>query len=456
MNAVTENNDLSLRLTEQYNTLRDSLKESGAPVLNIHRQKAFRDFVAQGIPTRKVENYKYTNLQPAFAKEFDFPVRKSANDFQLEEKFKCDVPQMNTHVVTMRNGWFYAEANEAVQLPEGVILDSFENVARTRPDLVEKFYGKLADTLADAMVALNTAFAQDGYFLYVPKNVAVEQPLQIINLLQAPKDTYVTQRNLIVVEEGAEVKLILCDHTLNLQNYFFNNATEAFIGSNASLDYYTVQNQHNNSVAVNSVFVHQEQDSHLTSNTVTLHGGLIRNNLKVELDGQNCEANMFGLSFLDRKQHVDNFTQIIHGQPHCESNQLYKNVLDDESTGAFSGRIHVRRDAQKTNAFQRNNNLLLTDKAQMQTKPQLIIEADDVKCSHGATIGQIDEEALFYLRSRGIEEKQARLIMMNAFSYEVVQTIKVEPLRDRINELIERRLSGDVGRCHECAYQCEC
>jgi len=456
MNAVTENNDLSLRLTEQYNTLRDSLKESGAPVLNIHRQKAFRDFVAQGIPTRKVENYKYTNLQPAFAKEFDFPVRKSANDFQLEEKFKCDVPQMNTHVVTMRNGWFYAEANEAVQLPEGVILDSFENVARTRPDLVEKFYGKLADTLADAMVALNTAFAQDGYFLYVPKNVAVEQPLQIINLLQAPKDTYVTQRNLIVVEEGAEVKLILCDHTLNLQNYFFNNATEAFIGSNASLDYYTVQNQHNNSVAVNSVFVHQEQDSHLTSNTVTLHGGLIRNNLKVELDGKNCEANMFGLSFLDRKQHVDNFTQIIHGQPHCESNQLYKNVLDDESTGAFSGRIHVRRDAQKTNAFQRNNNLLLTDKAQMQTKPQLIIEADDVKCSHGATIGQIDEEALFYLRSRGIEEKQARLIMMNAFSYEVVQTIKVEPLRDRINELIERRLSGDVGRCHECAYQCEC
>lgn len=456
MNAVTENNDLSLRLTEQYNTLRDSLKESGAPVLNIHRQKAFRDFVAQGIPTRKVENYKYTNLQPAFAKEFDFPVRKSANDFQLEEKFKCDVPQINTHVVTMRNGWFYAEANEAVQLPEGVILDSFENVARTRPDLVEKFYGKLADTSADAMVALNTAFAQDGYFLYVPKNVAVEQPLQIINLLQAPKDTYVTQRNLIVVEEGAEVKLILCDHTLNLQNYFFNNATEAFIGSNASLDYYTVQNQHNNSVAVNSVFVHQEQDSHLTSNTVTLHGGLIRNNLKVELDGKNCEANMFGLSFLDRKQHVDNFTQIIHGQPHCESNQLYKNVLDDESTGAFSGRIHVRRDAQKTNAFQRNNNLLLTDKAQMQTKPQLIIEADDVKCSHGATIGQIDEEALFYLRSRGIEEKQARLIMMNAFSYEVVQTIKVEPLRDRINELIERRLSGDVGRCHECAYQCEC
>lgn len=456
MNVVTENNDLSLRLTEQYNSLREYLKESGAPLMNNHRPKAFRDFVAQGIPTRKVENYKYTNLQPAFASDFDFPIRKSTDDYQLEETFKCDVPQLNTHVVTMRNGWFYAERNEVVELPEGVILDSIDNVARTRPELVEKFYGKLADTSADAMVALNTAFAQDGYFLYVPKNVVVEQPLQIINLLQAPKDTYVTQRNLIVVEEGAEVKLILCDHTLNLKNYFFNNATEAFIGSNASLDYYTVQNQHNKSTAVNSVFVHQEQDSHLTSNIVALHGGLIRNNLKVELDGQNCEANMFGLSFLDRKQHVDNFTQIVHGQPHCESNQLYKNVLDDESTGAFSGRIHVKRDAQKTNAFQRNNNLLLTDKSQMQTKPQLIIEADDVKCSHGATIGQIDEEALFYLRTRGIEEKQARLIMMNAFSYEVVKTIKVEPLRDRISELIERRLNGDVGRCHECAYQCEC
>ena len=165
---------------------------------------------------------------------------------------------------------------------------------------------------------------------------------------------------------------------------------------------------------------------------------------------------MFGMAFMDRKQHVDNFTQVIHSKPNCVSNQLYKNVLDDQSTGAFSGRIHVVRDAQKTNAFQRNNNILLTDEATMQTKPQLIIDADDVKCSHGATVGQIDEEALFYLRARGIDENKARLMMMNAFTHEVVNEIKLEPLRDRIDELVDKRLKGELARCHDCDYQCDC
>jgi Fe-S cluster assembly protein SufD len=258
------------------------------------------------------------------------------------------------------------------------------------------------------------------------------------------------------VEEGADVKIISCDHTLNLNKYLNNSVTEVFVGANANFEYYTLQNQHNNTTSLNSVFIHQERDSKATTLYSSLHGGLIRNNLKFILDGENAEANLFGMAFIDRKQHVDNFTQVIHAKPHCLSNQVYKNVLDDDSTGAFSGRIHVVRDAQKTNAFQRNNNLLLTDKATMQTKPQLIIDADDVKCSHGATVGQIDEEALFYLRTRGIEENKARLMMMNAFAHEVVQRISVEPLRDRIDELVDKRLKGEVARCHECAYNCEC
>jgi Fe-S cluster assembly protein SufD len=174
------------------------------------------------------------------------------------------------------------------------------------------------------------------------------------------------------------------------------------------------------------------------------------------MDGENCEANIYGMAFLDRKQHVDNFTQIIHAKPNCRSNQVYKNVMDDKSTGAFSGRIYVARDSQKTNAFQRNNNILLSDDAKMQTKPQLIIEADDVKCSHGATVGQIDEEALFYLRTRGIPEKDARLMMMNAFANEVIQEIKVAPMRERIDELVDKRLRGEIARCHDCDYNCEC
>ena len=243
------------------------------------------------------------------------------------------------------------------------------------------------------MVALNTAFAKDGFVLYVPKGVILEDPIQIINILQNDVDSYSTQRNFIYVEEGAKAQVILCDHTLNQNQYLSNSVTEIFVGDNAEMEFYTLQNQHNKATNLNSVFVKQGRDSRATTHTATLHGGMIRNNLKFILDGENGEANMYGMAFMDRKQHVDNFTQVIHAKPHCVSNQLYKNVMDDQSSGAFSGRIHVVRDAQKTNAFQRNNNILLTDEATMQTKPQLIIDADDVKCSHGATVGQIDEES---------------------------------------------------------------
>jgi Fe-S cluster assembly protein SufD len=362
---------------------------------------------------------------------------------------------LETHLALIFNGWFY-ERNKTEKLPGGIILESLEKMALQNPDWIGKYYSMLAKTHEDPTVALNTAFAKDGYFLYIPKNVTIDKPLQLINLLQKEKDTFVTQRNLIVVEPGATLQIIICNHTLNLNQYFSNAVTEIFVGENASLDYYTVQNEHNRSTSVNSVFIRQEKDSKATTHTSSLHGGLIRNNLKVILNGENAEAHMFGMAFSDKKQHFDNFTQVIHAKPHCQSNQLYKNVLDNESTGAFAGRIHVVRDAQKTNAFQRNNNLLLTDQATMQTKPQLIIDADDVKCSHGATVGQIDEEALFYLRARGIEEKKARLMMMNAFAHEVIQEIKVEALRDRIDDLVEKRLKGEVARCHECAYNCEC
>ncbi len=456
MSVITEHNDLSLRLAGQFRDSEEIINGNSPEVLNRPRKKAFRDFVVQGIPIRKNENYKYTNLQPALEHYFSYIFHKEVKNFHLDEVFKCDVPQLDTHLVTIRNGWFYPELNPKGILPETVALQSLEKAAGEKSTLVENHYGNLAETSSDPMVALNTAFARDGYFLYVPKKTVVERPIQVINLLQSQENTFVTQRNLIIIEPGANVTLIICDHTLNPFHYFCNSVTEIFVGENAAVNYYTVQNQHNNAASVNSIFISLGHNAQINTNTITLHGGLIRNNLKVILDGENSKANVYGMGFLDRKQHVDNFTQLVHAKPHCQSNQLYKNVLDDESSGAFSGRINVRRNAQKTNAFQRNNNLLLTDKAQMQTKPQLIIEADDVKCSHGATIGQIDEEALFYLRSRGIEEKQARLMMMNAFSYEVVQNIKVEPLRDRINDLIEKRLRGDIGRCHDCAYLCEC
>jgi Fe-S cluster assembly protein SufD len=455
MSVLIEKEDLSLKYTAHFNDVKDILQEDSAEVLNRKRSKAFQDFVRQGIPTRKNENYKYTNLQPKFSPDFKFFHQREKTDVDLNTAFRCDVPQLDTHLAYVFNGWYYEENRSVGQLPEGVILESLEKIAHEKPELLEK-YAQLANTDEDPLVALNTAFAKDGFFLYVPKNTVIEKPIQIINFLKANSDAFATQRNFIYIEEGADVKMILCDHTLNLNAYLSNSVTEVFVGANASFEYYTLQNQHNKTTSLNSVFIHQERDSKATTLTSSLHGGMIRNNLKFVMDGENAESNLFGMAFIDRKQHVDNFTQVIHAKPHCLSNQVYKNVLDDESTGAFSGRIHVVRDAQKTNAFQRNNNLLLTDKALMQTKPQLIIDADDVKCSHGATVGQIDEEALFYLRARGIEEKKARLMMMNAFAHEVIQEVKVLPLRERIDDLVDKRLRGEIARCHDCDYNCEC
>lgn len=455
MSVLIEKADLSLKYIAHYNEVKDELFQGSPDLLNAPRNKAFQDFVKQGIPTRKNENYKYTNLHPQFSPDYEFVHQKEETDADLNEIFRCDVPQLNTHLTLMYNGWYYDRNLGSKNLPEGVILDSLENVARKYPELVQPYYSKLAETREDPLVALNTAFAKDGYFLYVPKNVSIEKPIQLINLLKAANHTFVSQRNIVVVEPGAKVQIVVCDHTLNLEQYLSNTVTEIFVGENANFEYYTLQNQHNNTTSLNSIFIQQERDSTAATHTMSLHGGLIRNNLKFVLNGENAQAHMYGMAFLDRRQHVDNFTKVVHAKPHCESNQIYKNVLDDESTGAFSGQIHVVRDAQKTNAFQRNNNLLLTDKASMHTKPQLIIDADDVKCSHGATVGQIDEEAMFYLRTRGIDQDKARMMMMNAFAHEVVEQIKIEALRDRIDELIEKRLKGEVAHCHDCAYNCD-
>lgn len=454
MSVITEKTDLSLKYAAHYSDVKESLRKGSPAILNELRGYALQNFLSQGIPTRKYENYKYTNLQPSFDAEYEFIHQRQPVEVDLNSVFRCDVPQLDTHLGFVSNGWFYGNNRQLDELPQGVILDSFEKIASQHPLLLEK-YGSLANPADDPLIALNALFAKDGFFLYVPRKTRFEKPIQLINLLQSNQDSYVTQRNFIYIEEDADVKLILCDHTMDLRRYLSNSVTEIFVGPNASLEYYTLQNHHNNATSLNSVIIHQERDSTVNTLYSTLHGGLVRNNLKFVLDGENAEAHLYGMAFIDRKQHVDNFTQVVHAKPHCQSNQIYKYVLDDESSGAFSGRIHVIRDAQKTNAFQRNNNLLLTDKAIMQTKPQLIIDADDVKCSHGATIGQIDEEALFYLRARGIEGKMARLMMMNAFTHEVIQQIKIEPLRNRIDELVEKRLRGDVAKCHECAYNCE-
>jgi Fe-S cluster assembly protein SufD len=261
-------------------------------------------------------------------------------------------------------------------------------------------------------------------------------------------------RNLVILGKNSQLTLVQCDDSTNHQASFNNSVTEVAISRDAVLDHYKLQNLNDDSTLLNSTYFHQEQGSRLSTHAMSLNGGLIRNYTHVRLDGPNAEANIQGLYLMDKKQHIDNQVYVHHASPDCRSNELFKGILDDEATAVFNGHVLVDRDAQQTNAFQNNRNILLTDKAQVNTKPFLEIYADDVKCSHGATVGQLDAEALFYIRSRGICEASARLLMMYAFAAEVVNEIRIDALRERIDDMVKKRLRGELSICERCVLHC--
>ncbi len=449
MSIISEKITPADQLVSLFKQSIETLSQGSSPILNRMREVSIKRFAQTGIPDFRSEDYKYTNLKPAFEKNYRHELVRETGLINLNEVYKSNIPQLDAHLVFLVNGWFYSGNNPGAELPKGVVLGSLEQITNDRPELLENYMNRQAGLSNDPFVALNTAFAKDGFFLFVPNGVLIEKPVQVINLLSSDENLMATQRNLIIAEAGSQVKVVVCDFTLSASSFLYNTVAEIFAGEDSLVDVYTIQNLNNQSTSINSAFCRQQRNSNLVTGIVSLHGGLIRNNLKVTFSGEHAEANVNGISFTDQKQHVDNNTLIEHSSPNCLSNQIYKNILDDESTGAFAGRIHVARDAQQTNAFQRNNNVLLSDKARMQTKPQLIIDADDVKCSHGATVGQINEEALFFLRARGIGEKDARMMLMNAFAHEVILKINLEPLRDQIDELIEKRLNGEISRFHE-------
>lgn len=439
MGNVIEKADYSLRIAAQYNDNKGDLNNQSPGVLNAPRNKAFARFVGKGLPTFKTEDYKYSNLQPVFATDYNFMPTKRGSF--ITDEIKSLIPKIGAELFFLKNG-FYQPQNSAVGLPEGVLAGSLKEVAEKNPPLLDGLYDQLAGDSDDALVALNTAWVTDGFFVLVAKNRQVAKPIQVVNVAGGEADIFYTQRNFVKVEAGASLTLVVCDVAMDNNRCFSNQATEIFVGENASVEVVFYRNQPDEVAAINSVFVRQEKNSTVKIHAGNLQSGFLRNNITIGLEGENCETGLYGVAFTNRKQHIDNFIRIDHSQPHCNSFQLFKNVLADQSSGAFAGRIHVKRDAQKTNAFQRNNNLLLTDQAKMFTKPQLIIDADDVKCSHGATIGQLDEEALFYLRSRGIPEKEARLMLTHAFTFEVLQEIKSDLIRESLYGLIEKRLAG--------------
>jgi Fe-S cluster assembly protein SufD len=317
--------------------------------------------------------------------------------------------------------------------------------------VIERYYNKLADTSKDAVKAFNTTITQDGTVLYVPKHVIVEKPIQLINILRADVDFMVNRRILIVLEEGAQARLLVCDHAIDNVNFLSTQVIEVFAGADSVFDLYELEETHTHTVRISNMYVRQEAGSNVLLNGMTLTNGISRNTTEVILADKHAEINLYGMAIADRSQRIDNHTFIDHAAPHCKSNELVKYVLNERAVGVFAGKVLVRPGAQYTCSQQTNRNLCATREVRMYTQPHLEIYADDVKCSHGATVGQLDENALFYMRTRGIPEKEARLLLMFAFVNEVVDTIRLNALKERLHLLVEKRFRNELSHCQGCS-----
>ena len=426
------------------------LNAHSSAVMNAVRDAAYEDFKRHGFPSRKVERYKYTSMEKLFAPNYGVNVNRVEFPINPYSVFSCDVPNLSTSLYFVVNDSFYKKALPKVALPEGVEVMSLKDAADERPDFIAKYYGKLAKTSEDAVTALNTMLAEDGLFIHVGKNVKADRAIQVVNILRSDVDLMVNRRVLIVMDEGAEAKLLFCDDSADDRNFLGTQVIEAYVGENSNLDLYCLEETHDKNTRVSNVYIEQQANSRVNHNVITLRNGITRNRLDLLFKGEGAECWCNGCVIADKSQHVDNNTLIDHQVGHCDSHELYKYVLDDDAVGAFAGRVLVRHDSQKTTSDERNQNLVMTKGARMYTQPMLEIYADDVKCSHGSTVGQLNDAAMFYMQQRGIDEHEAKLLLEFAFIGEVIDQIKLEPLRDRLHQLIEKRFRGELGRCSNC------
>lgn len=431
-----------------------SLTKNDNSYTSVIRSRAFNNFRNLNLPDRKNELWKNTDLSEVLKRDYVKYLDKTETGPELDFMFTCEVHNFETDQVSFLNGWHVRTAKGLRHLPGGVIIGSLYEAFRQYPDLIERHYGRYADSGKDLFLAMNEAFARDGLFIYIPDNVVLDKPLQMISIINHQESLLLQNRNLIILGKNSHMTLVMCDDSTNQQASFTNSVTEIFLDENASLEHYKLQNLNNSSTLLNSTYFQQEAGSRLNTFAITLNGGLIRNYSNIRLNGKGADAHINGLYLVDRKQHVDNRVFVEHAVPDCTSNELFKGILDDEASAVFNGHVLVQRDAQRTNAYQQNRNILLTDKATVNTRPFLEIYADDVKCSHGATVGQLDIEALFYLRSRGICLASARLLLMYAFAAEVINKMSLDPLKSRVDEMVKQRLRGELHVCETCVLHC--
>lgn len=421
-----------------------------SPVMNALRAKAAADFQRLGFPDTKGEDYKYTDVAKAFSPDYGLNLNRVAIPVNPYDVFRCDVPNMSSSLYFVVNDTFYDRELPKAHLPQGVYAGGLKAFTEHYPDLAARYYGQAAPSAHDGIVALNTLLAQDGFVLYVPRGVKVERPVQLVNIFRSDVDTMANRRILIILEDEAEAKLLVCDHSIDEVNFLATQVVEIFAGEGAYFDYYDLEESSQQTSRFCSVHVKQAASSNVLVDGITLMNGLTRNNYYIELAGEHAESTLCGMAILDKQQQVDTYSLITHAVPACTSNELFKNVLNGEATGVFSGRILVKEGAQQTAAYQTNRNLCATREARMYSKPQLEIYADDVKCSHGMTTGQLDENALFYMQTRGIPLDEARMLLSVAFTADVIDHVRLDALKDRLHKLVEKRFRGELAKCAGC------
>jgi len=447
----TTNNNLQKYLDNLVKDYRKDTKQTFSTL----REEAITALREIGLPSKRDEKWRSTDLSKLYAQEFVIQDVAPEYDRSVDEIFVCDVHGFNTEVVSMLNGWFYSPNEDKLAVHEnGLIIGSIKEAQNRFPEIFEEHFNTVAKTKNHGLTAANAALFHDGLFIYVPDGVVVEKAIQLIKMINLEENLLVNSRNLIVLGKNSQLSFLHCDDSVNHSSSFINTVTEVVVGENAHFCLNKLQNLNDATSLVNSTFIKQHANSSSKVNVITYNGGLIRNELHVDLIGEGADADLNGVYLMDKKQHIDNQVFVNHAVANCTSSELFKGVLDDESSGVFNAYVFVERDAQRTYASQQNNNILMSPNAKIDTQPFLEIYADDVKCSHGATVGQLDEEALFYLKQRGISKQNALTLLMFAFTAEVTSKINIESLRNNIEDMIKKRLRGELSICDKCVLHC--
>jgi Fe-S cluster assembly protein SufD len=407
------------------------------------RSRAIKDFEAAGFPTRKQEAWKYTSLNKVLNHDYTvFPKKEDTIEYRDVEKYFID--DIDTYKIVFIDGIYSSHLSATThEKIDACLMSSAMNSSKYKP-VIDNYFNKVAPQ--ESLTSLNTAFSHEGAYINIPKNTMADKPIQIINFSTGNESALMVQpRNLVVVGENSHVQIIERHQSLTDHPVLTNSVTEIFADKRAIVDYYKIQNDNHQASLIDNTFIEQQRESVCSVHTFSFGGNLTRNNLNFYQKGERIDSTMKGVTVIGGKQHVDHNTLVHHAEPNCESHQDYKGVYGESSSGVFNGKIVVEKEAQKTNAFQSNNNILLDDKATINSKPQLEIFADDVKCSHGCTIGQLDDEALFYLQSRGVPAKEARALLMYAFANNVLESVKIPELKKRINNIIAEKLGVNIG-----------